>query len=305
MSFSLRFADPSDAEALHGVIHDAFSSRPPIDPPAAALSDTPESIRAALADGYGVVVELDGVPIAGLLVAVDGDTATLKRVSVLPSAAGSGVGVQMVAATVQALADLGLREVQAFARKEFPHNIAWWERAGFREQRRAEHGVILARALPVAVEVPDADAMRRLGGKLAHVLRAGDVIVATGELGAGKTTLTQGIGEGLDVKGAVISPTFVLSRIHESRGAGPNLVHVDAYRLASAGELADIDLQDTQPTSVTLIEWGRGLAEWLSDEPLDIDIRRSDDPADDQRTVYLAGVGPRWDGVLDQFREFE
>ena len=81
-------------------------------------------------------------------------------------------------------------------------------------------------------------------------------------------------------------------------------MHVDAYRLSSAEELADIDLQSTLATSVTLVEWGAGLAEWLSDEPLVIDIQRSDDPTDDQRTVYLTGIGRRWAGVLDQFREF-
>ena len=304
MSISLRFAEPSDAEALHSVIREAFAARPPVDPPAAALSDTVESVRDAIEAGYGILLERDGAPIAGLLVAVDGDTAKLCRVSVVPGAAGSGVGFQMVSATLTALADLGFRQVEAAARHEFPHNIAWWERAGFEQCRPTENGVVLARALPVAVQVPDADAMRRLGRQLAQVLRAGDVIVATGELGAGKTTLTQGIGEGLDVDGPVISPTFVLSRIHPSRGSGPGLVHVDAYRLSSADELADIDLQSTLATSVTLVEWGAGLAEWLSDEPLAIDIQRSDDPAEDQRTVYLAGIGQRWAGVLDQFREF-
>lgn len=304
MSISLRFAESSDAEALHSVIREAFAARPPVDPPAAALSDTVESVRDAIEAGYGILLERDGAPIAGLLVAADGDTAKLCRVSVVPGAAGSGVGFQMMSATLIALADLGFRQVEAAARHEFPHNIAWWERAGFAQRRPTENGVVLARALPVAVQVPDAEAMRRLGRQLAQVLRAGDVIVATGELGAGKTTLTQGIGEGLDVDGPVISPTFVLSRIHPSRGSGPGLVHVDAYRLSSAEELADIDLQSTLATSVTLVEWGAGLAEWLSDEPLAIDIQRSDDPADDQRTVYLAGIGQRWADVLDQFREF-
>lgn len=105
------------------------------------------------------------------------------------------------------------------------------------------------------------------------------------------------------MEGPVISPTFVLSRIHPSRNNGPNFVHVDAYRLASADELADIDLQETQASSVTLIEWGRGVAEWLTNEPLMIEIQRSDDPASNQRTVYLMGIGRRWDGVVDQFRE--
>ena len=134
------------------------------------------------------------------------------------------------------------------------------------------------------------------GGGLAARLRAGDLLVANGELGAGKTTLAQGIGAGLDVEGPVISPTFVLSRVHRARGTGPDLVHVDAYRMGSAAELEDIDLDATMDDSVTLVEWGAGMAEGLAPDRLDIDIARSDDPADDTRTVYLTGHGDRWAG---------
>lgn len=101
------------------------------------------------------------------------------------------------------------------------------------------------------------------------VLCAGDLLVLTGELGAGKTTLTQGIGAGLGVRQGVISPTFVLARIHPSTHAGPDLVHVDAYRLRSGAELADLDLESTADRSVTVVEWGRGLAESLAGFPKD------------------------------------
>lgn len=126
----------------------------------------------------------------------------------------------------------------------------------------------------VEVTLDGAAATQAWAAGLAAVLRAGDVLILTGELGAGKTTFTQGLGAGLGVREGIISPTFVLSRIHPSvRGDGeaPDLVHVDAYRLGSAGELLDLDLDATVDRSVTVVEWGRGLAEALAGFP--------DDPA--------------------------
>ncbi|NLE98460.1 MAG: tRNA (adenosine(37)-N6)-threonylcarbamoyltransferase complex ATPase subunit type 1 TsaE [Propionibacterium sp.] len=208
----------------------------------------------------------------------------------------------MIATTLIAATDLGARRVEIVARREFPRTVTWWERAGFTKLAEIPHGWVMGRPLPVAVAVPDAEAMRALGRRLAGLLRAGDVVVATGELGAGKTTLSQGIGAGLDVEGPIISPTFVISRVHRARAAGPDFVHVDGYRLGSAGELDDIDLQETLPTSVTLVEWGRGLAEGLSPDRLEVEIHRSLDPDDDERTVYLFGIGERWIGVLEALR---
>lgn len=147
------------------------------------------------------------------------------------------------------------------------------------------------------VVVPTAPSMHALGRRLAAVLRPGDLVLACGELGAGKTALTQGIGAGLDVEGAVISPTFVLSRVHRSRVGGPTLVHVDAYRLADLAEVEDLDLEASLAESVTVVEWGEGKAEQLADDRLDIVIQRSSDPEDDTRTVTLTGIGPRWAGV--------
>lgn len=139
--------------------------------------------------------------------------------------------------------------------------------------------------------------MRALGVRLAGLLRAGDLVIATGELGAGKTTFTQGLGAGLGVDGPVISPTFVLSRIHHSTSGGPDLVHVDAYRLSDSAELIDLDLDESMARSVTLIEWGEGKAEELSDDRLELFIARSSDPDDETRTLELVGVGERWQGA--------
>jgi len=134
---------------------------------------------------------------------------------------------------------------------------------------------------------------RALGKRLAASLRAGDLVVLSGPLGAGKTALTQGIGEGLGVTGRVTSPTFVIARVHQ--GAVP-LVHVDAYRLRDAGrvELDDLDLDTDLEDSVVVVEWGEGLVEQLSDSHLEIRLERHDD---DSRTATLDAVGPRWEGA--------
>lgn len=297
----VRIATPTDAAALLDVIRAAFSARRPVDPPADALADDVDDIVRALTEGTGVVVESDGALIAGVLLDIDGDTVTLRRVSVLPEAAGRGVARDMIAAALTVAADLGASRARLTAREEFPELIAWWGEHGFTVLEPAPNGVWMGRDLPVIIDVPTADDMQALGRRLAGLLRAGDVIVATGDLGAGKTTLTQGIGEGLDVEGPVISPTFVISRVHHNRGDGPALVHVDAYRLGAAAELADIDLDETLADAVTLVEWGSGLAEWLAEDRLDIEIIRGH--GGDERTVYLTGIGPRWAGALDDLRE--
>ncbi|MBA4248245.1 MAG: tRNA (adenosine(37)-N6)-threonylcarbamoyltransferase complex ATPase subunit type 1 TsaE [Microbacterium sp.] len=142
--------------------------------------------------------------------------------------------------------------------------------------------------------------MARLGTALAAELRAGDTVLLTGELGAGKTTLTRGLGAALGVRGAVTSPTFVLARTHP-RVDGPSLVHVDAYRLRDAAELDDLDLDFAG--SIVVVEWGAGLLEHLVDEWLAITIERPTgagataaeeiEPIE-PRTVTIEGVGPRW-----------
>ncbi|MFC7594613.1 tRNA (adenosine(37)-N6)-threonylcarbamoyltransferase complex ATPase subunit type 1 TsaE [Terrabacter sp. GCM10028922] len=138
------------------------------------------------------------------------------------------------------------------------------------------------------------DDTQEFGRRLGALLRGGDVLVLTGDLGAGKTTLTQGIADGMGVRGPITSPTFVIARVHPSLVGGPELVHVDAYRLGSALELDDLDLDADLDASVTVVEWGAGLAEQLSDDRLELTIT-----GDDVRTARLVGVGDRWDGVLD------
>ncbi|HEY8481625.1 MAG TPA: tRNA (adenosine(37)-N6)-threonylcarbamoyltransferase complex ATPase subunit type 1 TsaE [Spirillospora sp.] len=135
--------------------------------------------------------------------------------------------------------------------------------------------------------------MRDLGVRLGGLLRAGDLVVLTGELGAGKTTLTQGIGEGLKVRGPITSPTFVIARVHPSLCGGPSLVHVDAYRLDGAAELDDLDLDASLDESVTIVEWGEGLAENLAENRLEVTLSRGEGPGE-VREVTIVGVGDRW-----------
>lgn len=142
--------------------------------------------------------------------------------------------------------------------------------------------------------------MNELGQEIGRSLRAGDVLVLTGPLGAGKTTLTRGIGEGLGVRGPVTSPTFVLARTHPSVTGGPPLVHVDAYRLASALELDDLDIDFAH--SAVVVEWGAGMLEGVTESWLEVLIVRPvggsendlDDDLVEPRTVSIEGHGPRW-----------
>ena len=122
------------------------------------------------------------------------------------------------------------------------------------------------------IRVPTAAQMRGLGRRLAGLLRPGDLVVLIGALGAGKTTLVQGIGQGLGVRGPVTSPTFVIARVHPPTGAGPALVHADAYRLGSRAEVDDLDLDADLGSSVTVVEWGEGLVEALADSYLEVTI---------------------------------
>lgn len=156
--------------------------------------------------------------------------------------------------------------------------------------------------------IATADDMHALGRELASLLRPGDLVVLSGPLGAGKTTLTRGIGEGLDVRGPVTSPTFVLARTHPSLSGGAPLVHVDAYRLSSALELDDLDIDFAR--SVVVVEWGAGMLDGVAESWLEVVIERptgadesehpSDDTeeADEPRTVTLTGFGPRWAGSV-------
>jgi tRNA threonylcarbamoyladenosine biosynthesis protein TsaE len=188
---------------------------------------------------------------------------------------------------------------------------------------------VSAAAWERTLDVRTADETHALAAGLGAQLQAGDLLVLTGELGAGKTTFTQGLGEGLGVRAGIISPTFVLVRIHPNlpggpRPGGPDLVHVDAYRLGSASEIDDIDLENTMDSAVTVVEWGRGRVEHLSESRLEVDLLRSlgggthspevsgpearsteeaqdpevldfdTDDDDEPRTIVIRGFGPRW-----------
>ena len=167
--------------------------------------------------------------------------------------------------------------------------------------------------------------MRALGRRLAGLLRPGDLVVLNGPLGAGKTTLVQGIGAGLDVRGPVTSPTFVIARVHPALGAGPALVHADAYRLSSPAEVDDLDLDADLESSVMVVEWGGGLVEGLAPSWLDITIVMPDpdggldaaggpgpgggpEPGggpgagDEPRIVRLTGRGERWAAAAGSMR---
>ena len=193
--------DAASAVDLLAVVHAAFAARPPVEPPPAALSDTLQSIAEALDGGFGMLAAVDGRPVAGLIVGLDGEIATISRVAVLPDFRRRGIAGAMVQCAMDLLAADGVRTLAVRTRTEFPAVAAWWTRHGFvrvGEQPPLEE---LRRRLPVLVEAPTADAMQALGARLAGLLRAGDVLIATGDLGAGKTTLTQGIGAGLGVAG--------------------------------------------------------------------------------------------------------
>ncbi|MFI6995490.1 tRNA (adenosine(37)-N6)-threonylcarbamoyltransferase complex ATPase subunit type 1 TsaE [Nonomuraea wenchangensis] len=142
------------------------------------------------------------------------------------------------------------------------------------------------------MRAPTAEAMRAFGARLAAHLRAGDLIVLSGPLGAGKTTLVQGIAEGLKVRGPITSPTFVIARVHPSLSQGPPLVHADAYRLGGDLEVDDLDLDASLEESVTVVEWGEGLVEGLADDRLEIHIDR--EAGDEARVLTVRAVGPRW-----------
>lgn len=140
-------------------------------------------------------------------------------------------------------------------------------------------------------EIRSPEQMHELGIVLAKVLMAGDLVLLNGPLGAGKTTLTRGIGEGLGASGTVQSPTFVLARTHKT-AAGPKLVHVDAYRLGSAMELDDLDIDFAN--SIVVVEWARDYVDGIADHWLTVNINR--EAEDESRLVEIVGSGARWEG---------
>jgi tRNA threonylcarbamoyladenosine biosynthesis protein TsaE len=141
------------------------------------------------------------------------------------------------------------------------------------------------------LSLPTLDDTMNFGRALGTVLVAGDLVILSGALGAGKTALTKGIGAGMGVRGTVASPTFVLARVHPATAAGTPLVHVDAYRIAGAVELDDLDLDTDLTAAAVVIEWGQSVAEQLSDERLLVRLERL---PDDGREATLTAFGERW-----------
>ncbi|HKJ13134.1 MAG TPA: tRNA (adenosine(37)-N6)-threonylcarbamoyltransferase complex ATPase subunit type 1 TsaE [Ornithinimicrobium sp.] len=140
--------------------------------------------------------------------------------------------------------------------------------------------------------LPNPQDTHTFGAALGRLLRGGDLVLLTGDLGAGKTTLTQGLGAGLGVRGPITSPTFVIARVHPSLGQGPALVHADAYRLGGRAELDDLDLDTDLARAVTVVEWGSGVAERLGEDRLELALHPQ--PDHQTRTVHLRAVGRRW-----------
>jgi tRNA threonylcarbamoyladenosine biosynthesis protein TsaE len=290
----VRRVGPEAAATVLAIVREAFSTRPPLDPPADALGETEEHLVAALSQG-GLVASLEGRDVGALVLDPSGDTLWLRRVGVLAEVREHGVATALVA---RALADAtSYSQVAVLARQELPTTSKFWREHGFVPVGGTSPYVELRRPAPRSYDVPDADSMRDLAAALAPTLRPGDVVVLSGELGAGKTTFTQGLGRGLGVRGEVTSPTFVISRVHPSLVGGPPLVHVDAYRLGGVAELDDLDLDASLDDAVTVVEWGEGIAEGLADNRLEVRIERAvaDEASDlDPRRVWVAPVGTRW-----------
>ena len=297
---AIRRVGPDDAPTVLAIVRAAFAARPPVDPPADALAETAESLAASLTHG-GLVARTDGRDVGALVLDPEGRTLWLRRVGVLPEVREHGVATALVAEALAGAA--AYDDVAVLAREELPGTVLFWREHGFVETDRHPPYVELRRPAPAAYDTPDAESMRALGVSLSSVLRPGDVVVLSGELGAGKTTLTQGLGAGLGVRGGVTSPTFVIARVHPSLTDGPALVHVDAYRIGGVAELDDLDLDTSLDEAVTVVEWGEGLAEGLADDRLEVRIERAvaDDAARDgeldPRRVRVSPVGHRWLGV--------
>ncbi|MPZ93947.1 MAG: tRNA (adenosine(37)-N6)-threonylcarbamoyltransferase complex ATPase subunit type 1 TsaE [Propionibacteriales bacterium] len=292
-------AGADEADEVVDVIHAAFGARPYLDPPSSALHETRAAVAATLAEHGGLLARVGGRPAGALLFQPNGTELWLRRVGVDPRLQHRGVASSLVGCAEEVAAERGYDTVSLTARVELPATQQFWLRRGYLEASRSGPKIVYSKAIPVELDVPTADDTRDLGARLGAVLAAGDVVLLTGELGAGKTTLTQGVGQGLQVRGPVTSPTFVIARLHPSLVDGPPLVHVDAYRLGSADELDDLDLEMSLDDAVTVVEWGEGRAESLSVDRLDVVIRRhrgGDHDDSDGRHVKVTPVGPRWLG---------
>ncbi|PJJ58393.1 tRNA threonylcarbamoyladenosine biosynthesis protein TsaE [Mumia flava] len=304
-------ATPDRAADVLAVIRRSFGARPQLDPPSTAMDETEATVRTALETGGGLIVERRGKPIGAML--YDESRPGLlgfRRVAVDPDHQDRGVASAMVGVAEDTAEERGLDGVWLDVRAELPENVTFWTRRRYHPVTRDGNTIEFGKSLWLARELLTAEHAQEFGRSLAALLRAGDLVVMSGPLGAGKTTLTQGIGDGLGVRGPITSPTFVLARVHPSLTDGPPLVHVDAYRLNGAIELDDLDLDASVDDAVTVVEWGSGVAEQLSDSWLEVRLERRaatvldplgaealdrDDVDDhDVRLVTVKPHGPRW-----------
>jgi len=293
-------ATADDAGELCQVIRRAFGARPTLDPPASAADVTEDEVRAALSAHGGLIARHGGRPVGGMLFdRPDRHVLALRRVSVDPGHQGHGVASAMVGCAEEAAEELGVDAVSLIARVELPDTIEFWTRRGYALVDRDGPFLTYGKLLPLSRELVTADDTRAFGELLSALLRPGDLVVLAGDLGAGKTTLTQGIGAGLGVRGSVTSPTFVIQRVHPPLDSGPPLVHVDAYRVGDAIELDDLDIDAAIEESVTVVEWGVGIAEELSDQRLEVRLDRAAQATGDvdPRVVTVRPHGARWFGV--------
>jgi tRNA threonylcarbamoyladenosine biosynthesis protein TsaE len=306
VSVEVRVVDAAAAPQVLAVIREAFGARPEIDPPADALSEDEPSVAAELAAYGGLLATLDGRPVGALLFDDSGPGLMFRRFGVVPDAQGHGVASRLVTAAEEYAVARGAEGTRVKARVELPESIEFWKHHGYVPSGRVGVTERLAKVFPRTVALPTAEDARAFGVGLASLLRRGDLVILSGDLGAGKTTMTKGIGEGLGVRGEVTSPTFVIARVHPSLDAGPPLVHVDAYRLGGIDELDDLDLDTSLADAVTVVEWGEGVAEGLADERLELRLHRAvgdDDTGEDHdpRSVEIEPVGLRWlDAGLDR-----
>lgn len=303
-------AGPEHAEAIVEVIHKSFGPRPVLDPPSTAMEETIDSVRAVLETAGGLLVERRDIPMGAMLFDESRDHALgLRRVSVDPQIQDRGIASAMVGVAEDIAEERGKDGIWLHVREELPATVRFWTHRFYQPIGKDGPLIELGKTLWVARELPTADDTHEFGRRLAHLLRPGDLIVMTGELGAGKTTLTQGIGEGLGVRGPITSPTFVIARTHPPLAAGPPLVHVDAYRLGGAAEIDDLDLDATTEQAVTVVEWGEGVAEHLGEHWLEVRMEnrraRSVDPlgtsaegsGEDTRVITVKPRGDRWVGT--------
>jgi tRNA threonylcarbamoyladenosine biosynthesis protein TsaE len=292
---------PERAADVVAVIHSAFGPRPVLEPPATATEETVESVAEKLAAHRGLLAVTGPLAVGAMLLEPDGHLLRMRRVSVDPDAQSSGVAGALVGTAERIATEEGYDGLVLGARAELPSTVEFWRHLGYDELDREGTWLTMAKALPVERTATTAEDTRHLGERLAAVLRPGDLVILSGDLGAGKTTFTQGLGEGLEVRGGITSPTFVISRVHPSLVGGPPLVHVDAYRLGGIEELDDLDLDTSLDEAVTVVEWGEGVAEGLAETRLEVTITRArgDDPHGDTdpRHVRFTPVGARWIGA--------